>query len=211
MAALVTTTQRRLVPAEPSGYSRIVSAPGESETLRAELGGDPVALTRGRGRVLLRLLHVTDTHIMDAGSPARADWVEAYATEKKWHPLLHMARPHDVLVNWGAAMFCAAIHASAGDGADAVIFTGDNTDNAQRNELDAFIALARGGAFAFPYEGPQRSSWAQDARSNDPMHQTPSGLWPFWTPDGGRPDRFRSEFGFPRVNGLIDAASARVS
>ena len=211
MAALVTTTRRRLVPAHPSGYSPIVSAPGEGETLRSELGGDPVALTPGRGRVLLRLLHVTDTHVMDAGSPARADWVEAHATESKWHPLLHMARPHDVLANWGAAMFCAAIHASAGEGTDAVIFTGDNIDNAQRNELDAFIALVGGGSFAFAYEGPQRSSWAHDARSNDPRHHTPSGLWPFWTPDGGRPDRFGSEFGFPCVHGLIDAATAPVS
>ncbi len=211
VAALVRTTQRRLVPAQPSGYSTIVGAPGETETLRSELGGDPVALTPGRGRVLLRLLHVTDTHIIDAGSPARADWVEARAAEKKWRPLLHMARPHDVLANWGAAMFCAAIQASADDGTDAVIFTGDNTDNAQRNELDAFVALAGGGSFAFPYEGPQRSSWAQDARSNDPVHHTPSGLWPFWTPDGGRPDRFRSGFGFPLVSGLIDAASAPLS
>ena len=211
MPALIRTTQRRLVPAAPSGYSPIVSAPGEMETLRSELGGDPVALTPGRGRVLLRLLHVTDTHVMDAGSPARADWVEVRATEKKWHPLLHMARPHDVLANWGAAAFCAAIQASADAGTDAVIFTGDNTDNAQRNELDAFVALAGGGSFAFPYEGPQRSTWAQDERSNDPVHHTTSGLWPFWTPDGGRPDRFRSEYGFPLVNGLLDAASAPIS
>ncbi len=211
MAALVPTTQQRLVPAVSSGYASLVSAPGEAETLRADLGGDPAALTRGRGRVLLRLLHVTDTHIMDAGSPARSDWVEARATEKKWRPLLHMARPHDLLANWGAAAFCAAINASAGDGTDAVIFTGDNTDNAQRNELEAFIALAGGGSFAFPYEGPQRSSWADDARSNDPLHHTPSGLWPFWLPDGGRPDRFHSEFGFPRVKGLLNAASAPLS
>ena len=211
MPALVRTTQRRLLPAAPSGYSPIVSAPGEPETLRSDLGGDPVALTPGRGRVLLHLLHVTDTHVMDAGSPARADWVEVRAMEKKWHPLLHMARPHDVLANWGVAAFCAAINASAEAGTDAVIFTGDNTDNAQRNELDAFVALAGGGSFALPYSGPQRSSWAQDERSNNPTHHTPSGLWPFWTPDGGRPDRFRSEFGFPLVNGLLDAASARIS
>lgn len=211
MTALVRTTERRLIPSNPSGYSRILSAPGETETLRSELGGDPAALTRGRGRVLLRLLHVTDTHVMDAGSPARSDWVEARATEKKWHPLLHMARPHDLLANWGAAAFCAAINTSAEDGTDAVIFTGDNTDNAQRNELDAFIALAGGGSFAFPYEGPQRSSWADDSRSNDPLHHTPSGLWPFWLPHGGMPDRFHSEFGFPRVNGLLDAASAPLS
>ena len=211
MAALVRTTQRRLVPSGPSGYSRIVTAPGETELLRSDLGGDPRALSSGRGRVLLRLLHITDTHVMDAGSPARADWVETRAAEKKWHPLLHMARPHDLLANWGAAAFAEAIHATAGAAADVVIFTGDNTDNAQCNELDAFVALARGGSFAFAYDGPQRSSWAEDPRSNDPVYRTPSGLWPFWLPDGGRPDRFRSEFGFPQVEGLIEATTSRVA
>jgi hypothetical protein len=208
---LVRTTAQRLLPKDVSGYSVIEAAPGEPETLRDDLGGDPIALSGGGARVLLRLLHLTDLHVIDAGSPARSDWVEVRATDSKWRPLLHMARPHDLLANWGSAAFSRAIAATAADGgagfADLAVFTGDNIDNAQRNELAAFMALGNGGSFAFPYEGPQRSSWAADARSAGPLHRTATGLWPFWLPDGGEPDRFRSEWGFPVVPGLLDAAS----
>ena len=179
--------------------------------LRDDLGGDPVALSPGRGQVLLRMLHLTDLHIMDAGSPARSDWVEARADDRKWHPLLHMARPHDLLGNWGSVQFSRAIREAGADAADMAIFTGDNIDNAQRNELDAFVALGNGGSFGFPYEGPQRSWWAEDVRSGDPLHRTHDGLWPFWLPEGGAADRFRVRFGFPVVPGLVDAAASTVS
>lgn len=206
MPGLVKTTARRLVPNRAKGYTQLVRAPGEPETLRADIGGDPSSLVLPRGSVLMRLLHLTDLHVIDAGSPARCDWVEVRADDKKWLPLLHMARPHDLLANWGAAAFANAISASADDRTDLVIFTGDNIDNAQRNELDAFVNLAVGGTFGFPYEGPQRSTWAVDPRSASPLHRTGSGLWPFWLPDGGCADRFSNEFGFPNVPGLVDAS-----
>ena len=201
MPGLVNTRRRRLLPAAASGYSQVHAGPGEPDVLRDDLGGDPVALSPGRGQVLLRMLHLTDLHIMDAGSPARSDWVEARADDRKWHPLLHMARPHDLLGNWGSVQFSRAIREAGADAADMAIFTGDNIDNAQRNELDAFVALGNGGSFGFPYEGPQRSWWAEDVRSGDPLHRTHDGLWPFWLPEGGAADRFRVRFGFPGPRG----------
>ncbi len=210
MFGLLSTAQQRFVPSSNAGYADVVTGPGEPEMLRSDLGGDPTTLVPGRGRVLLRLIHVTDTHIMDAGSPARADWVESRAVDPRWHPLLHMARPHDLLANWGAAAFGAAIRATADERTDLVIFTGDNTDNAQRNELDAFTAIAGGGSFSFAYEGPQRSSWAESLPSGRGF-RTADEPWPFWLPHGGCGDRFRSDFGFPVVPGLIDAASAPIA
>ncbi len=210
MSRLVRTTSQRLLPSSASGYTSLVPGAGEPEVLRADMGGDPGALTPGSGRTLLRLLHVTDMHVMDAGSPARSDWVETRASERKWLPLLHMARPHDLLANWGSVAFGRAI-AEHHEPADLVIFTGDNIDNAQRNELDAYLAIAGGGDFSFPYEGPQRSTWAADTRSAGSEYRTPDGLWPFWLPDGGVADRFRSSHSFPTVPGLIDAAAASVT
>ncbi len=210
MSRLVNTTLQRLAPSQRSGYSTLMPAPGESETMRDELGGDPSGLAPNRGTTLLRLLHVTDMHVMDAGSPARSDWVEARASQTKWLPLLHMARPHDLLANWGSVAFSRAI-AESDDPADLVVFTGDNIDNAQVNELDAFFAMAAGGSFAFPYEGPQSSSWATDARSAAREYLNSEGLWPFWLPEGGVPDGFGTTHGFPLVPGLIEAATAEAS
>jgi metallophosphoesterase (TIGR03767 family) len=96
----------------------------------------------------------------------------------------------------------ASVHGNGGDFADIAIATGDNVDNAQRNELDACLALLDGGTFALPYDGPQRSTWADDTRADD---LRADGLWPFWLPDGGAPDMWRSKHGFPVVPGLLDA------
>ena len=218
MPSLVSTTRQRLIPSSSPGYSAVEAAPGEPETLRDDLGGDPGALTPGRGEVLLRLVHLTDLHVMDAGSPARSDWVEARAHDPRWLPLLHMARPHDLLANWGAAAFSCAINEGVdqlGGGSSAVsnlvAFTGDNIDNAQQNEMEAFIALAEGGSFRMAYEGPQRTAWALDERASGPAHRMRGGLWPYWLPDGGADDRFRSEHGFPLAAGLVEATTGSVT
>ena len=210
MPRLVNTTLQRLVPAKSAGYSSLIATTGESESLRNELGGDASELASNRSTTLLRLLHITDMHLMDAGSPARADWVEARATETKWLPLLHMARPHDLLANSGSVAFSRAI-AETGEAADIVIFTGDNIDNAQRNELDAFLSVAGGGTFGFSYDGPQTTGWALDLRAKTDEFQNSDGLWPFWLPEGGTPDRFQQSFGFPTIPDLIEAATRSVS
>jgi metallophosphoesterase (TIGR03767 family) len=201
---LVSTTQKRQRSALADGYSTLVDGPGEPYESRKDLGGDPVALIDPRATVLLRLIHATDLHIIDAGSPARPDWVEARAAiDPRYRPLMHMARPHDVLSNWGAVAFADAMASNGRDFADLAIFTGDNIDNAQRNELDAFLAIADGGSFEFSYDGPQRTGWATNPLAIDMFTDD---LWPFWLPEGGAPDRWATRHGFPLVPGLLDAS-----
>lgn len=205
MSGLDLTTTRRLGPALDQGYSPLTFGPGEPHVPRRDLGGDPFALTDPGSTVLLRILHLTDMHVMDAGSPSRSDWIEARAHDPKWRPLLHMARTYDTLANWGVAALVAAARTDGGDRIELAIATGDNIDNAQRNELDAYLALLDGGTFSLPYQGPQRASWADDMRTDG---LRADGLWPFWVPDGGANDRWTVTHGFPTVPGLLDAAGS---
>ena len=205
MSGLDLTTTRRLQPAMNDGYSPLVYGPGESHVPRNDLGGDPSTLADPQATVLLRILHLTDMHIIDAGSPARSDWIEARADDPKWRPLLHMARTYDTLANWSVAAIVAAARYDGNDRLDLVLATGDNIDNAQRNELDAYLALLNGGSFALPYEGPQRASWSSDTRTDD---LRADGRWPFWVPDGGANDRWTELHGFPTIPGLLDIAGS---
>jgi metallophosphoesterase (TIGR03767 family) len=182
----------------------------EVHRVRTELGNNDPQTTSST--VLLRLFHLSDLHLIDAGSPARCDWVEAKADDPKWHPLLHMARPHDTLANWGLAALVRGIANNGGEFADLVLTTGDNIDNAQRNELDAFFALMDGGSFAFPYEGPQRPSWAADPRC-DSLRMRAEQYWPFWLPDGSgksKPDIWTALRGLPTVPGLLSETESEI-
>ncbi len=112
-------------------------------------------------RALLRLVHLTDTHVIDASSPARAEYVElAAATDARWDIMVPMFRPHELLQQHALAAMVDTINALdcapvSGDPLDVVIVTGDCIDNAQRNELNAYLALLEGGVVHLPYDGVQ--------------------------------------------------------
>lgn len=181
----------------PSAYAAVGLGPGEPHVVREDLGRLDAS---GPVPADVALLHVTDTHVMDAASPARSEWIEQLAGDPRWRPLLHMARPHDLTVNHAVAELAVAI-ATGGVDIDAVVMTGDNIDNAQRNELDAELAILDGGRLHLPYTGgPQDHVWADHLRADD---------WAFWTPEDARPDRF-SLRGFPKVKGLLRAVNEPV-
>jgi metallophosphoesterase (TIGR03767 family) len=79
------------------------------------------------------------------------------------------------------------------------VTTGDAIDNAQWNELQAFLALFEGGVVTPDsggphYEGVQSPDWPGEV---------------YWRPDGPGPggfDLFRTEFGFPHHPGLLQRA-----
>ena len=109
---------------------------------RNDLGGAQAA---GYTEVLLTLAHLTDTHVLDSASPARAEWVQLEANDPSFRPLLHMHRPYDALTAWALHAHIDAIAQDpsppgSSNAFDLVVSTGDNIDNAQRNELDAYLA-----------------------------------------------------------------------
>ena len=160
--------------------------------IRTDLGGtvDEAAHDPSRSRTVVRLVHLSDLHVIDVASPARAEWVELLGDDPRWRPLLHMHRPYEALTHWALAAHVDAIHRDptapwTGDAYDLALSTGDNIDNAQRNELDAYLAIMAGGRTQLPASGgPQDPDGGLDAGTPSPS--APMAPWPFWCPDPRR-------------------------
>lgn len=163
---------------------------------RTELGDGP----SGTGELVASLCHISDLHVMDAASPMRFEWIETLAHDSRWHSLLHMHRPQETLVPWAVAAHVEALRAdptgaTRGQPIDLVVCTGDNIDNAQRNELDAYLALIAGGTSRLSAIGS-----AQDAGDAEPGQ-----VWPYWSPRADVVDAWKSR-GYPVIDDLLERA-----
>jgi len=175
--------------------------------VRSDLGGHS---PQGKGQTLLSLVHITDAHVMDSASPARCEWVELLAHDPLWQPLLHMHRPYEALTHFALAAHIDALGAhpiapASGRSYDLALFTGDNIDNAQVNELQAFVALVRGGqAQLSAYGGVHDVEGAQAWLATQP-----NGLWPYWCPKATVPCVGKA-MGLPVIEDFVARASAVV-
>lgn len=160
---------------------------------RTELGADP---SGGPGEVLATIVQLSDLHLVDVASPTRFEWVDLLADDPRWRPLLHMHRPQESLVPWAVGAHVEAIRADPtgpvhGRPIDLVLATGDNLDNAQHNELDAYLALIAGGAATLGARGgPQDAAGA-------------AGPWPYWSPLPGVVDAWKPR-GYPVVEDFFE-------
>lgn len=170
-------------------YRRLRSRPAGDYVLRDDIlrtGGDT-------GERLATLVHLTDLHVADTASPARLDFaMREGAGDPAWQGLVDWVfRPHELL---GIHTAAAMVRRLAEIAFDACVVTGDNIDNAQSNELAAYLNLLDGGPVeVFPggrYDG------VQDASIGD--------SW-YWTPEDV-PDEYKRRWGFPAHPGLIDRA-----
>lgn len=89
--------------------------------------------------LLARIVHVSDTHIVDEESPARLAMGHEVTTSawRSWES-------YSTQLLDGVIRTANRVHAS-GRLLDFVVHTGDACDNAQRNELDWFLRLMEGG------------------------------------------------------------------
>ena len=183
----------------------MVSSGSGERMLRTELGGTPAD---GAGETLLSLVHLTDMHILDAASPARAEWVELEAGDPLWQPLLHMHRPYDTLTAFALDAHVRSIAAdpvgpATGRPFDIAVSTGDNIDNAQRNELDAYLSIMGGGVAQLDARGSAQDA-STPSRCGDGRHP-----WPYWSPDRSVIDEWRA-LGYPAVDDFVERASAPI-
>ncbi len=205
------TTDRSALYGEPdpvTGYRRLRPGVGWPHVVRADL-----AAPRGDGdgdhrEVLLTIAHLSDLHVCDSQSPARVEFMDRWADPDS--PILELVgevgtyRAQDMLTAQVVDSCVRAVNTIAtgpvgGAPVDLAIVTGDNTDNAQANELDWYVTLLEGGRVQ-PDSGDRgRYEGVADSECFDER---------FWHPDDDRDDLPRSRYGFPRVPGLLDALRA---
>ena len=164
-------------------------------------------------RVLASFIHFSDIHICDTQSPARLEFLDRLADPD--HPMQPVVkyigtyRPQEFLsVQVAEAMVAAAnaieVGPLAGAPIDAVIVTGDVTDNAQHNELTWYKTVLDGGPL-------QPSSGNLDHKfygpsSTDPEFYDDHYYHPDTATSGMIEDRPKAIFGVPAFDGLLEAS-----
>lgn len=161
------------VDADDNGTLEV--GPGEPLVDRTELA--PASAT---GRTLATFAQITDAHLRDEESPARAPLVDRLSER-----LNSAFRPQETLTPQVLEATVSSVDAL---GPDAVLETGDLIDSDQANELRQALAVLGGGAV--------------DPNSGGPGY---AGLQQISNPD---PFIYRPDLDAPRHPGLLDRAQA---
>ena len=202
------TTDRRLGSGpvlrhgHSAAYRAIEIGAGEPHLIRDDLGTPGLQEARP-GRALLALVHITDLQLADVQSPTRFEFLNAGFADPRYAGIIPVQRPQEALTVHAVDATLRTLGGVQGPATglplQLAVTTGDAIDNAQWNELQAFLALFDGGLVnpdsgGPDYEGVQSPSWPGEI---------------FWRPDGpgpDGPDLFRREFGFPYHPGLLKRA-----
>ncbi|GGM14415.1 TIGR03767 family metallophosphoesterase [Nakamurella endophytica] len=197
----------------PQGYWPLAAGPGRPHAHRTDLHPAPDV----PGTPVCTIAHLSDLHVCDAQSPARAEFLDRWADPDS--PLKHLIdaigsyRAQEMLtVQVADAMIRAVNQVESGPvggrPVDWAVVTGDVTDNAQTNELEWYIGLLDGGRVLPDSGTPARYEGVADHDHWDEY---------FWHPEPGESvqsadpqtreavDRPRRLHGFPDAPGLLDA------
>jgi metallophosphoesterase (TIGR03767 family) len=163
-------------------------------------------------KALAAFIHLSDIHICDAASPARLEFLDRIADPDSplsaLVPYVGTYRAQEFLTTQVLeAMVKAAneiTHAPmTGAPIDAVVVTGDVTDNAQSNELNWYKTILDGGTVN-PKSGHTEKSEA--AHSSNPDSYDTHFYHPDGPPAGKEADRPHTLHGFPHYKGLLAAS-----
>ena len=149
------TLQATLVDRDRDGF---LERGGAAEPLRDR--GTPTRT----GRTLATFGQLTDTHVRDEESPARAPFLDRLGA-----PPNSTFRPHEA---FSAQVLDGAVRALGRERPQAVVVTGDIVDSAQANELETAIAVLEGGRVR-PDSGARGYDGVQAASNPDPFYFRP--------------------------------------
>jgi metallophosphoesterase (TIGR03767 family) len=218
------------------GYRALVAAPGERHTIRTDLlpaaepvrpdtepaaGDGPAGTGRpaspdkpaGTGhspaepRSLLAFAHLSDLHVADHQSPARAEFLERISDpDSPFREKIQEVgayRPQEAFAAHVVEAMVRAVNATAAEVPLAfTIVTGDAADNCHANEVAWYRdTLDGGGPVQVDSGSPDRYHGVADDDHYDVRYWHPDG-----TPSGEADDLPRAEYGFPAAPGAVDAA-----
>jgi hypothetical protein len=113
---------------------------------------------QGPGRPLLCLVHITDLQLADVQSPTRFEFLNAHFADRRYAQIIPVQRPQEALTAHAVdatIRTLGAVHGPVtGLPMQLAVTTGDAIDNAQWNELQAFLALFDGGLVSPDSGGP---------------------------------------------------------
>ncbi|WP_210603176.1 TIGR03767 family metallophosphoesterase [Brevibacterium oceani] len=197
---VMTTVETTLVPDSAETYRRLRRSAGEQHIVRTDLvPAMPDEDPADEEVRLAGLVHFTDFQIADLASPSRVEFLQRREGQPEWARMLPAYRPQEFLLAHAIEMTVRSINGLvSGDPGrwDIALTTGDNTDSAQSNELDAFLSYLAGGTI-------------EPAAGTRGFSDAPVGLGDenYYNPEPSSHDQWKRTKGLPTHAGAL-AASA---
>ena len=196
------TDKKTIAAGSPNnlGWRELIPAPGEAHENQIPVG-----------KVLAVLGHFSDLHVCDPESPSRMEYVDRLSDpDNKWRDevgYIGTYRAQEILTTQVVAAMVDAVNEIKNGPLtnapiEAVVVTGDMTDNAQQNETSWYISALNGGKVQPTSGNINKSEWVGS-------HNVEYDI-SYWHPDGAplgnELDRPIAKFGFPIIKGLVDKA-----
>ena len=205
LAVALTTLDQSIETVTGSGpYKTLAYGPGWDMVVREDLAQAQDG-RKDRREALMSVAHLSDIHLADSESPLRVEFLRNLTGLELPADFFQGAwRPQETLLTQVAESMVRQLNAVGvgpitGRPYDFAVSTGDNSDNRHENELERFITMLDGGSITPSSGNPNLYEGVQDYVEYDPQYWHPDA-------DASRQDQYKTTYGFPSYQGLLQAA-----